>query len=171
MTTETMPARTTAGSPLPATPRRFRGLLVIASVIAGSWAVFTLFERPPTVIQRLELSAQDGSLSVFLPAPGSGGHVRVVLAKTPVGFDPTASLLDILDQDSTRVVPGNARIVLVEANGPFVALKTPPPSALLLQVTRASAAPELPSLAAWFKSEPVAKALATAAPQLRSFFE
>ena len=170
MTTETMPARTTARSPLPATPRRLRGLLVIACVIAGSWAVLTLLERPPAVVQQLALSAPDGSVGLFLPAPGSSGYVRIVLAKTPVDFNPTSSLLHVLDKETTQIVPGDARIVLIEANGQFAALKTAPPAALLHEVTRAAAAPELPSLAAWLRSEAVGRALATAPPELRNFW-
>ena len=167
-----MPVRTTA-RPLSSTPRRLRGLLVIAAVVAGSWGAYSLLERQPAVFRHLELHAADGMLQAFVPPPGGGSSARLVLSKTPIRFDPTASLLVWVETGVTRIVPGNAGVILVEADGRFVALKIAPPRALLYyQIPLAAAASRnVPSLATWFASPPVATALRGSPPAVRHFWQ
>jgi hypothetical protein len=160
--------------------RRLQGIAVLAALGYLGWELAVLATlRVASPELRTELRDRDGpdKAQVFaLPAARGrmdSGAVRVLLARAPVEFDPSRSILTFGKEGAASVVPGNARTILVHGDRRFEVLATLPPAEFLDKLQQAAQAARPPDfkLRAWFQSPPVAAILRMADERLRRFWD
>ena len=157
--------------------RRVKGLVALGGclVVGVALARLPIRARPPELTLALEVrGAGDDAVRVFASEgrePFATISPRVVLSRTAARFDAERSLVTCPDGTAPRIVPRNAALVLVRADGRVAPLRAPLPWRVLERLIDLARGGKAPSdLAAWFVAPPQEAILEREAPHVLRFW-